>query len=105
MVKAAVKRVRKIKTIPYDVSEQLRTPEEMAAYLDAWLEEAPDDAAGMRVYHELEGCWNELLTCTTQTRLLSFEADHLIYTTPETIDPMDGKPCTYRVEFERAAAP
>ena len=25
----------------------LRTPEEMAAYLDAWLEEAPDDAAGI----------------------------------------------------------
>jgi probable addiction module antidote protein len=35
------------KTVPYDVSEQLRTPEEMAAYLDAWLEEAPDDAAGI----------------------------------------------------------
>lgn len=27
--------------------EHLRTPEEMAAYLDAWLEEAPDDAAGI----------------------------------------------------------
>jgi probable addiction module antidote protein len=37
----------KTKTIEYDVSEQLRTPEEMAAYLDAWLEEAPDDAAGI----------------------------------------------------------
>jgi probable addiction module antidote protein len=35
------------KTIAYDVAEQLRTPEEMAAYLDAWLEEAPDDAAGI----------------------------------------------------------
>lgn len=34
-------------TVAYDVSEQLRTPEEMAAYLDAWLEEAPDDAAGI----------------------------------------------------------
>ena len=30
-----------------DVAEQLRTPEEMAAYLDAWFEEAPDDAAGI----------------------------------------------------------
>ncbi len=29
--------------VPYDVAEHLRTPEEMAAYLDAWLEEAPDD--------------------------------------------------------------
>lgn len=37
----------KTKTTPYDVAEYLRTPEEMAAYLDAWLEEAPDDAAGI----------------------------------------------------------
>ena len=35
------------KTVSYDVAEQLRTPEEMAAYLDAWLEEAPEDAAGI----------------------------------------------------------
>ena len=33
--------------VPYDVAEHLRTPEEMAAYLDAWLEEAPDDVAGL----------------------------------------------------------
>lgn len=32
---------------PYDVAEHLRTPEEMAAYLDAWLAEAPGDAAGI----------------------------------------------------------
>jgi probable addiction module antidote protein len=38
---------KKTKTIPYDVASQLRTPEEMAAYLDAWLEEASDDAAGI----------------------------------------------------------
>lgn len=35
------------KTTPYDVAEHLRSPEEMAAYLDAWLDEAPDDAAGI----------------------------------------------------------
>ncbi len=34
------------KTVPYDVAEQLRTPDERAAYLDAWLSEAPDDVAG-----------------------------------------------------------
>src|SRR5450830_1669494 len=34
-------------TVAYDVAEQLRTPQEMAAYLDAWLEEAPDDAVGI----------------------------------------------------------
>jgi len=38
---------KKTTTLPYDVAEQLRTPEEMAAYLDAWLTEAPDDAAGI----------------------------------------------------------
>jgi probable addiction module antidote protein len=51
MVKAVPKTksnaTQRTKTVPYDVSEQLRTPEEMAAYLDAWLEEAPDDAAGI----------------------------------------------------------
>lgn len=33
--------------VHYDVAEHLRTPEEMAAYLDAWLEEAPDDVGGL----------------------------------------------------------
>jgi probable addiction module antidote protein len=37
----------KTKTTAYDVAEHLRSPEEMAAYLDAWLDEAPDDAAGI----------------------------------------------------------
>ncbi len=30
---------------PYDVAEYLRTPEEMAAYLDACIEESEGDAA------------------------------------------------------------
>ena len=47
MTKPAAKKPMTTKTMPYDVAEQLRTPEEMAAYLDAWLDEAPDDAAGI----------------------------------------------------------
>ncbi len=47
MPKQIVRKSMKTKTTPYDVAEQLRTPEEMAAYLDAWLEEAPDDASGI----------------------------------------------------------
>lgn len=47
MAKATEKKASKAKTFPYDVAEQLRTPEEMAAYLDAWFEEAPDDASGI----------------------------------------------------------
>ncbi|MBP9896263.1 MAG: putative addiction module antidote protein, partial [Giesbergeria sp.] len=45
MVKA--KATPKTKTLAYDVAEQLRTPEEMAAYLDAWFVEAPEDSAGI----------------------------------------------------------
>ena len=35
----------KTKTSPYDVAEHLRTPEEMAAYLEASIEAADGDAA------------------------------------------------------------
>ena len=36
---------RKTVTSPYDVAEHLRTPEEMASYLEACIEEADGDAA------------------------------------------------------------
>ena len=47
MGKTPVKSKKKRSTTPYVVAEHLRTPEEMAAYLDAWLEEAPEDATGI----------------------------------------------------------
>lgn len=47
MPTTTAKQTARTKTVPYDVAEQLRTPEEMAAYLDAWLEEAPEDASGI----------------------------------------------------------
>lgn len=47
MAKLPSQRAKKTKTVPYDVAAQLRTVEEAAAYLDAWLAEAPDDAAGI----------------------------------------------------------
>ena len=37
--------MKKNKTTPYDVAEHLRTPEEMAAYLEACFDEAKGDAA------------------------------------------------------------
>ena len=37
--------MRKTKTTRYDVAEHLRTPEEMAAYFEACLEDAKGDAA------------------------------------------------------------
>lgn len=47
MASTTRKSTAKVKTSSYDVAEHLRTPEEMAAYLDAWLEEAPDDVSGI----------------------------------------------------------
>ena len=37
----------KTKTRPFDVAEHLRTPEEMAAYLEATLDESGGDAAAI----------------------------------------------------------
>ena len=68
----------------------------MFAYVGTYVVEAD------RVIHTLDGSWNELWTGTRQTRLLSFEDRNLVYTTPETVDPMDGKLCTYKVTFARA---
>lgn len=45
--KKSAKPKARTRTVPYDVAAQLRTPREMAAYLDAWLDEAPDDVAGI----------------------------------------------------------
>ncbi len=47
MTKISITKFSKANTTAYDVSEHLRTSEEMAAYLDAWLEDAPEDAAGI----------------------------------------------------------
>lgn len=47
MARSPAKKTAKTKTRPYDVAEQLRTPEEMAAYLDAWLSDYPEDSAGI----------------------------------------------------------
>jgi probable addiction module antidote protein len=43
----ATRTARAPRTTAYDVAEYLQTPEDMAAYLDAWLEEAPDDVTGI----------------------------------------------------------
>ncbi|MCL4746446.1 MAG: putative addiction module antidote protein [Burkholderiaceae bacterium] len=47
MSKSTAKKATRLRTTGYDVAQHLRTPEEMAAYLDAWLEEAPEDASGI----------------------------------------------------------
>jgi hypothetical protein len=83
-------------TNPPSEAEKVALFDTMFAYVGTY--EVQSD----RVIHSLDGSWNQLWTGTVQTRLLSFENGHLIYTTAETVDPMDGKLCTYKVTFERA---
>jgi hypothetical protein len=84
------------KSSPPTAEEKLALFDTMFAYVGTYTVEQD------RVVHRIDGSWNEAWTGTTQVRLLSFEGGKLIYRTPETVDPMDGKLCTYRVEFERA---
>ena len=44
---ARTSRAARTKTSAYDVAEHLRTPKEIATYLAAWLQDAPDDVAGI----------------------------------------------------------
>ena len=47
MIRSGKRRNNRTHTAKFDVADHLRTPEEMAAYLDAWFDEAPEDVAGI----------------------------------------------------------
>ena len=47
MSRSGKRRSSRTHTAKFDVADHLRTPEEMAAYLDAWFDEAPEDVAGI----------------------------------------------------------
>jgi hypothetical protein len=86
----------KPKAVPPTDEEKIKLFDTLFAYVGSYRVEAD------RVIHTLDGSWNELWTGTQQTRFIDFEDGKLIYTSPETVDPMDGRACTYRVMFERA---
>lgn len=81
---------------PPSAQEKIALFDTMFAYVGTY------EVLSDRVVHTLDGSWNESWTGTTQTRLLSFRGETLVYSTPETVDPMDGRRCVYKVEFERA---
>jgi len=81
---------------PPTESEKIALFDSMFAYAGTYVVELD------RVIHNLDASWNELWTGTLQTRFISFENNRLIYTTPETVDPMDGQLCTYKVELSRS---
>lgn len=46
MKKASSSRKTTIGTEPFDMADYLRTPEDQAEYLNAWLEQSPEDMEG-----------------------------------------------------------
>lgn len=80
---------------PLSDEEKIALFDSMFSYTGTYVVEAD------RVVHTIDASWNELWTGTHQTRFIAFEGERLLYTSPETADPMDGRWCTYKVAFER----
>lgn len=87
-------RARPTSSPPSD-EEKIALFDSMFAYVGSYVVESD------RVIHTVDGSWNELWTGTQQVRFLAFRGNRLVYTTPETVDPIDGKLCTYEVTFSR----
>lgn len=75
--------------------EKIALFDSMFAYVGTYVVESD------RVIHTVDGSWNEVWTGTQQVRLITLQGAQLVYRTPEIVDPMDGKLCTYEVMFSR----
>lgn len=53
------------------------------------------------VVHELDMSWNELWTGSRQLRHFRWDGDRLVYTSPPTRDPLDGRECIYTITWEK----
>ncbi|ODV40626.1 hypothetical protein AWV79_06085 [Cupriavidus sp. UYMMa02A] len=80
---------------PPNNEEKIALFDSMFAYVGTYVVESD------RIIHTVDGSWNELWTGTQQVRFIALQGTRLVYGTPETIDPMDGKLCTYEVTFSR----
>jgi len=80
---------------PATDTEKINLYDTMLAYTGTYIVEED------RVVHSLDASWNELWKDTIQVRFFSFIKGQLIYKTPLTIDPIDGKSCIYRIILEK----
>lgn len=53
------------------------------------------------VTHEVDISWNESFTGSKQTRHVAFEGNHLILSTPQSPDPIDGKMSVRRMTWAK----
>ena len=53
------------------------------------------------VTHDVDLSWNESFTGSRQKRHVAFDGDHLILSTPQSPDPIDGKMSVRRMTWEK----
>ena len=82
-------------SVPLQTQKKINLYDTMLAYTGTYIVEED------RVVHSLDASWNELWKDTIQVRFFSFIKGQLIYKTPLTIDPIDGKSCIYRIILEK----
>ncbi|MBI1397675.1 MAG: hypothetical protein GC151_17020 [Betaproteobacteria bacterium] len=87
-------RIRPESSLPTD-AEKLALFDSMFAYAGTYRVE-PD-----RIVHELDTSWNELWSGSRQTRFYSWDGKRLVYTSPPTVDPLDGQECVYTITWEK----
>jgi hypothetical protein len=56
---------------------------------------------GNAVTHDVDISWNQSFTGTRQKRFFVLEGDRLILSTPESVDPIDGKLSVRRMTWQR----
>jgi hypothetical protein len=56
---------------------------------------------GNVVTHDVDISWNQTFTGSKQKRFFTLEGDRLILSTPESVDPIDGKLSVRRMTWQR----
>jgi hypothetical protein len=60
---------------------------------------------GNEVTHHVDLSWNELWTGTEQTRIVTFEGEHMHLSTPPSLDPLEGKMSVRTITWEKVTSP
>jgi hypothetical protein len=56
---------------------------------------------GNAVTHDVDISWNQSFTGSKQKRFFTLEGDRLILSTPESVDPIDGKLSVRRMTWQK----
>ncbi len=78
------------------------TPAEAEALFKSMLSYAGTYSVnGNEVTHHVDISWNESFTGSTQKRVVRFEGNRLMLSTPQSLDPIDGKMSVRTMTWEK----